>query len=473
MNELLAIIIYFSFLTLYAVKKERRSLTQSDFVIGNRSLNRWTAAIAAHASDMSNWLFMAYPGMIFIHGGKQIWVAIGLILMMWMNWVVVAPKMRKETEKLKAVTITGFFEHKLGCNWPSGRLITSIFLFLFYTIYIAGTLSGMGLLFKFLFPISYSMGVLIGIALIIPYLLIGGYFTLARVDLFQGLFLLSVILFVPLFIIVSSGGIQPLVSAVYENGKSFALISLKDSLSIWKSLFLMFGWGIGYFGQPHILTKFMGIRDPKEIRNSRIIGISWQFLSLFAATLVGFVGVAVFKGNLSDPEQVFIELVHHYFSPFIAGIFICAILAAIINAVGSMLLVLSTTITEDLYKRFIRTNCQEKEQLLISRLATIFSAIIAAGVALGKIGTIDQLVYYAWSGIGASFGPLVIASLYYNSLTARGAWLGMFIGGGLVAIWPLIGYPDIPSLIIAFPLSLFTIHIASKNTLFAKDRVSS
>lgn len=461
MTELLAICIYFSFLIAFAIAKQKRSLTQNDFVIGNRSLNRWTTALAAHASDMSNWLFMAYPGMVFLIGGQQIWVAIGLLLMMWLNWRIVAPRMRQESEKTGSVTITGFFEQKLGQNWPTGRLITSSFLFLFYTIYVAVTLYGMGLLIKTLFPVSYSMGIILGVALILPYVVIGGYLTLAQVDLFQGLFLLTVILFVPLYIGADFGGFKAVIAAVHENGKSFSLISAGGSLSIWKNVLLMLGWGIGYFGQPHILTKFMGIKDPKQIQSSRKIGMTWQVLSLLGATLVGFVGIAVFGNTLPDQEQVFIELVHNYFPPFISGIFLCAIIATIINSVGSMLLVLSTTITEDIYKRFLRKDSSEREQLFVTRMASALSALIAMAIALAKFATIDQLVMYAWSGLGATFGPLVIASLYFKRVTTTGAWIGMVVGGGTVAFWPLFR-TDIPPLVVAFPIALAAIHFASR-----------
>ncbi len=463
MTEFLAICIYFSFLIGFAITKQKRSLTQRDFVIGNRSLNRWTTALAAHASDMSNWLFMAYPGMVFLIGGQQMWVAIGLLLMMWVNWRLIAPRVRRETEKTSSITITGFFEQKLGQNWPIGRLVTSVFLFLFYTIYVAVTLYGMGLLVKTLFPVSYVTAIILGVALILPYVLIGGYLTLAKVDLFQGLFLLSVILFVPLYIGVDFGGVNAVIQAVKSHGKSFSLFSTNDPLSLWNSILLMLGWGIGYFGQPHILTKFMGIKDPQQIRGACRIGMTWHFLSLLGATLVGFVGIAVFGTGLPDHEQVFIELVHNYFPPFISGIFLCAIIATIINSVGSMLLVLSTTITEDIYKRFLRTDCSEKEGLLVTRLASALSALIAMGIALSKVATIDQLVMYAWSGLGASFGPLMIATLYSKRLTSTAAWVGMVVGGGTVAIWPLLGW-KIPPLIVAFPLALIAIHLASRMT---------
>ena len=458
MYEILAISFYFSFLFVYALRRQKKSLTQQDFVIGGRSLNKWTTALAAHASDMSNWLFMAYPGMIFARGGEHIWVAIGLILIMWINWKVVAPKIRVDTEKTKSVTLCGFFESKLEGNWEMGRIMTSAILFIFYTVYVAAILSGIAVLLESLFLISYTAGLLIGIGLVLPFLLIGGYSTLAQVDLFQGLFLLGVILFVPIFVLYSQGGVGLFVEAVGRHGKSFSLFGRETS--VWSHLLLMLGWGLGYFGQPHILTKFMGIKNPKDLSFSKNIGMSWQFLTLFAATLVGFVGIAVFQ-SLGDQERVFIELVRRYFPPFVSGIFLCAIIAAIINAMSSMLLVLSTTIVEDFYKRFSKQEVSEKKQLTLTRISCMISGLLALIIALPKFASINVLVQYAWSGLGASFGPLLIALLYYDRVTKLGAWVGMAVGGLTVCFWPLV-HTETPALVVAFPLSLITILISSR-----------
>ncbi len=460
MGEFFAILLYFSFLLFFAKAKQKRTLTQKDFVIGDRSLNSWTTALAAHASDMSNWLFMAYPGAIFISGGNHIWAAIGLTIMMWANWVFVAPKIRVHTEKMGSVTLCSFFEKRLGQNQSIGRLITSVALFFFYTVYVAAALCGIGALFQTLFPISYAVGVILGVTFILPFVLIGGYLTLARVDLFQGIFLLAVIIFVPLYIAFDFGGISAIVKAVHSHGRNISPFSSANLSTIWSHLLLMFGWGLGYFGQPHIISKFMGIRDPEQISASKKIGMSWQILSLMAATFVGFVGIAALS-NLNSPEYVFIALVKKYFSPFLGGIFLCAVLAAIINAVSSMLLVLSTTITEDLYKRFFNVNSSDRTQLVITRLACIVSALISMGIALPGFTTIDSLVKYAWSGLGATFGPLVIATLYFRYLSPFASWLGMAVGGAIVAFSPLLGIAN-HSLVLAFPAALGTIYLVSK-----------
>ncbi|NGX45257.1 MAG: High-affinity proline transporter PutP [Chlamydiae bacterium] len=470
MYEIFAIVLYFSLLFSYVKLKQKKGLTHIDFVIGKRSLNKWTTALAAHASDMSNWLFMAYPGAVFVMGGLHIWTALGLILIMWVNWTFIAPKIRVETEKKECITLCGFFESKLDQNWPSGRILTSIVLFVFYTVYVAAVLCGIGLLLNTLFHLPHHYGAIIGILLVLPFLLIGGYSTLAQLDLFQGIFLLCVILFTPLYIIHHTGGMGAMMASVAQNGRSFSLFGGAGISSIGGSLLLMFGWGLGYLGQPHILTKFMGIKNPEEISASKKIGLSWQVISLLAATLVGFVGIAVFN-TLENPENVFIALVREFFPPFVSGIFLCAIIAAIINAMSSMLLVLSTTIAEDFYRRFSKSVPSEKKQLLVTRLACILSAVIALTIALPNFSTIDALVLFAWSGLGASFGPLLIACLFFSRVTKIGAWLGIFSGASIAFFWPIL-QTNIPALIIAFPVSLFAIFAASYLFIYEKATIN-
>lgn len=455
MTEIFAIVLYLLLLFSYAKWKQKKGQTQDDFLIGGRSLSRWTTALAAHASDMSNWLFMSYPGLIFLLGGRQIWVAFGLTLIMWVNWVWIAPKIRVHSEKEGAITLCGFFESRLGQNWASGRLIISLSQFLFYTVYVAAILSGLAMLLQTLFPISYPMGILIGISLVIPLLLMGGYSTLAQVDLFQGTFLLFVILFVPLFVLGKGGGIASLIEAVHSQGKTFSPFGM----GMVGNLCLMLGWGLGYFGQPHIITKFMGIKEPKDLTFSKNLGMSWQVLSFLGATLVGFVGIAALP-NLQEHEMIFIELARTYFPPFFSGIFLCAILAAMINAMSSMLLVLSTTIAEDLYKRFSRKRLSDQKQLNLAKGACLIAGLLATAIALPHFATIDKIVLYAWSGLGATFGPLLIASLYFKRLSKKGAAIGMATGTLIVCLWPLTGI-DIPSLVVAFPLSLGTIYTTS------------
>lgn len=454
MTEIFAIFLYFAFLFSFAKIRRKGAMTQGAFVIGNRSLDKWTTALAAQASDMSNWLFMAYPGMVFIKGGAHVWAAVGLILIMWVNWKFIAPKIRIATEKSGSVTLCGFFESKLGSAWPSGRILTALFLFIFYTVYVAAILCGVGLLLHALFAVPYALGVVIGMGLVLPLLFMGGYSTLADVDLFQGLFLLAVILFVPVFVCSKMGGLPQVVALVAERGKSMSLFA-GSSHSLLGGLLLMLGWGLGYFGQPHVLTKFMGIRNPSDLKFSMKIGMSWQITSLLAATFVGFVGIAAYE-KLSDPQMVFIDMVRLYFPPFLSGVFLCAIIAAIVNAMSSMLLVLSTTVSEDFFKRFSKKEVSDKQLLFVSRAACVASALIALVIAMPNFASINALVEYAWSGLGATFGPLLIAFLFAPHVSKKSAWLGMFTGGFIVCIWPFVPL-EIPALTVAFPLSLIVL----------------
>lgn len=455
--ELFGIAIYFFFLFLVIFWKRKRKITQEEFVIGGRSLNRWTTALAAHASDMSNWLLMGYPGMVYLAGGRYLWAAIGLTTIMWLNWIWIAPKVREQTEKLECRTLVDFLEKRLGGNWAMGRIITASVLVIFYTVYVAAALYGMGILIESLFGLPFWLGVVLGVGVIVAYVVVGGYLTLAQVDLVQGMFLLGVLLFVSLF--VGKGiGVEGVMNAFARHGKSLNLFEG----GLYQNLLLAFGWGLGYFGQPHIVSKFMGIRDVADIRAAKRIGVSWQFLSMGAASLIAIVGVAYYDGGLADQERVFIDMVRGSFSPFISGVFLCAVIAAMINAVCSMLLVLSTTISEDIFLRFVKKDASDRQLLFVARLSSGVVALVAMGIALARFGSINDLVFYAWSGLGASFGPLLIMALYAKRLNGRAAWMGMAAGGGCVALWPLVRV-DIPSLVVGFVVALGVIWSMSKS----------
>lgn len=457
MIQLLAIILYFSLALGVGIFSYKRQTSTAGFLMGDRSLGTWLTALAAHASDMSNWLFMGYPAIIFVGGLFNAWVAIGLSLCMLLNWQWIAPKLRILTEKMGNLTLSSFFESRL--NDPGGkiRLFSAGICFLFYTIYIAAGLVGLGALAESLFGIQYSLGIVIGIGIVITYVLIGGFTTLAWLDLFQGLFLLGVILVVP-FLILSKVGGFPVIGQVLADKPSL-LPSLKG-VTLLQIVSMALGWGLGYFGQPHILTKFMGIRDVSKMKQSKRIGMSWMVLSLCAATFVGLVAVPFFSSGIYDPEMIFIEMVKENFSPFVIGLILCAIIAAIVNVMSSQLLVISSILSEDFYKKLFHKKASEKNLLKVSRLGILAVALLAFVIALIRPGSIFELVLYAWSGLGAAFGPLLIYMLYSKRVTKLGAWVGMLSGGLIAAIWPLINpflpvpiEPLLPAFIISFGLN--------------------
>lgn len=464
--QVAAIILYFSLLALVAYFSYQKNLTNTDFIIGNRSMNFWLTALAAHASDMSSWLFMGYPAVIFSSGVYQAWGGIGLLIFMFLNWKIVAPKVRIATEQYNCMTFSSLFENRLSDISGLIRLFTALMLFIFYTIYITAALVGMGLVLNTLFGLNYYFGVIVGVLIVVPYVFMGGYRTLAWIDLFQGIFLMLVIVFVPLYILPSVGWFSGINQAIQMQKLSSSLIPDTSISTLLEIFFLTVGWGLGYFGQPHIVTKFMGIKNVSEIVKSQRVGMTWMVLALGAATLVGLVGIPFFKLGLKVPAEVFIQMVKRSFPPFVVGFILCAVFAATINAMSSMVLVLSSSLAEDVYKK-LKKGASSKELLRVSRLSVVIVSLIAFTIAIAKISTIYELVFYAWSGLGASFGPLLLFCLYSKKVNKYGAWSGILTGGILAGVWPLFSdlLPiDVPALPPSFLLSCLTIWLVSKYT---------
>ncbi|MCB1107352.1 MAG: sodium/proline symporter [Chlamydiia bacterium] len=454
MIQLFAVIFYFSLALAIGIFSYKKQTSTEGFLMGNRSMGTWLTALAAHASDMSNWLFMGYPAIIFVGGLFNAWVGIGLSLCMFLNWQWIAPKLRTLTEKMGSLTLSSFFETRLGDHSGKIRLFSALISFLFYAIYIAAGLIGLGTLAESLFGIPYFFGILIGIGIVVAYVLMGGFRTLAWLDLFQGLFLLGVILIVPCIILFKGGGLSSIAIATTQKPSLFP--SLKG-LTLFQIITMSLGWGLGYFGQPHILTKFMGISDVSKMKQSKWIGMSWMVLSLGGATFVGLVGITFFTQGINNPEMVFIEMVKESFSPFAVGLILCAVIAAIINVMSSQLLIISSILSEDLYKQLFHKEASQKKLLFISRLGIVTVASLALAVAFAHPGSIFKLVLYAWSGLGAAFGPLLIYTLYSNKATKLGAWVGMLSGGCISAIWPIMNHylpVEVEPLLPAFIISL-------------------
>ncbi len=468
--ELVAIVIYFILLTMIGFFSFRKQKSDTDFLIGGRGLNYWLTALAAHASDMSSWLFMGYPAVIYAGGLVNGWTAIGLLVFMFLNWQLIAPRIRVATEQYNSLTFSSYFESRFADTSGWIRATTAVMAIVFYTIYISAGLVGFGLLLETLFNFSYHWGILIGILVVIPYVFVGGYTTLAWIDFFQGLFLMCVIIFVPFFVMHHLGGWDEVMTTIRQ--KNIPLQLIPNNLTVAGTaniLFMAAGWGLGYFGQPHIVTKFMGIKNVGEMSKSKWIGMTWMLISLAAATMVGLTGIAFFQKGivLTNSEQVFITMVRDVFHPFIVGFFLCAVLAATINAMSSQVLVLSTSLTEDFYKRFFKRNASSNELLLVSRAGILLVALLAYLIALGKFSTIYGLVLYAWSGLGSAFGPLLLLSLYSRKLNRYGAWAGILVGGIVSASWPFLNKKfiipslEIPPLIPGFVLSFVLILLVS------------
>ena len=466
---LFAFAIYFFILLAIGLISHRRQTSSADFIMGNRTLNFWLTALTAHASDMSAWLFMAFPAALFIRGMPAIWIAFGLIGGMYLNWQFIAEKLRIETEKTNSFTLSTYFERRFGDQSGVIRILTALMSVIFLTIYLGAGLYGMGLLFGSLFGINYYVGLSIAMLVVMTYTFFGGFITVAWTDFFQGVYLLGVLVLTAVIAYFTSPGMNAIAATAESRGISLHLIpnfSLPELLTI---IFLILSWGLGYYGQPHIVTKFMGIKTPSEITKAKYLGMSWQIASLGAAAAIGLTGLALFPHGLQNPELIFVETVKMLFNPFFVGFILCAVIAANMSTMDSQLLVCASVLSEDLYKHLLKKHASAKDLLNASRIAVLIVAVISLTIAFFSNSTILEMVLYAWTGLGCSFGPLIIMSLYSKRTNRYGAIAGILVGGVLAATWSLINpyvteFP-VPSMIPGFFASLLSIYLVSLATV--------
>lgn len=458
LSPALAFLLYIIIISCIGIFSTRKSRTASGYILGNRGLSYWVTAISANASDMSVWLFMGLPMAIFTDGLIQIWTAVGLIFFMFLNWHFVAPKLRRATEKYESLTLFTFFEKRLGESARSIRVIGALFATVFLTIYVSAGITGMGYLFESIFGLNYAFGCTLSIVAILIYISVGGFNAICYTDFAQGIFLLFVIVLVPgvvlFFPVEHAHNSAALVEALRE-----PFISTEPK-TIFKALVLAFGWGVGYFGQPHILNKFMAIKNPDELTKSKWLGTAWQVLALAGAVVSGLAAAYFFEQPPSNPELIFVDMVKALFNPFIAAFILCAILAATLSTIDSQVLVVASVMAEDFYAVMSGPRVSDKSVLLVSRITAILVCIFALGIALFKISSIFALVYYCWVGIGSAFGPLVIASLYFKKLTKNAALFGIIVGGSVGAFWITLG-SDISAALPGFLAGIATIWILS------------
>lgn len=441
---LISFAIYFVILLTIGLVFYRKNQTVKNYVIGNRSLNYWVTAISAQSSDMSSWLFMGYPALVFTLGAMQLWTAVGLVICMYLNWKLIAPALRAQTENFGALTIPTYLAKRFKDQTNLIIIISTLFCAYFFTCYISSGLVGMGKLFESAFNLPYSSGVLVGMGITLIYTLLGGFLAVSWCNLFQGLFLLAMIILVPLKGYLVVGGWQAIKLAAASKQISLVIWpSLGEALK--KVLILFGGFGIGTFGQTHILVNFMGIKDAKKLNNAMIVGIIWQVIALSCSIILGIVAIAYFKDGLSNSEHLFVYMARDLFPPLIAGFALCGMLAATLSTLNTQLMVSSSGLSEDLYPAITR----QKPTLLISRLATILIALISLLIALQNNSSIYDLVHYAWSGLGCTMGPAIIAALYFKSANKTGVIIGMLMGALIASTWVLTGFDQIiPTLIV-------------------------
>lgn len=412
----------------------------SDYILGGRNLGRWTTALSAGASDMSAWLLLGLPGYAYVAGYEAIWIAIGLMMGTTLNWFLVAPGLRQQSEVLgNALTIPEFLENRFQDKGHTIRTISAIFILFFFISYTSSGLVAGGKLFESVFNLPYDWAVLTGTIAILVYTTLGGFLAVSWTDLFQGLLMSLALVITALYALDTSGGWQTThYSMTIHNAALTDLFLTLDNQTLSTiGIISLLGWGLGYFGQPHILARFMAIRSHTMIPGARNIAIIWTSVSLICALLIGFSGIALAEINLfgTDSEKVFIEIVQLLFHPVPAGICLAAILAAIMSTADSQLLVASTAFTEDLYQALFKREASQTRLIAIGRTMVVCIALLACSMALHQEETVLGMVAYAWAGLGAAFGPVILLSLFWEKLTLRGAIGGIITGALTVIVW--------------------------------------
>ena len=447
----------------------RRTRNLSDFVLGGRRLGSWVAAFSASASDMSGWLLLGLPGYAYLAGLEAVWLALGLWVGTWLNWRLVAARLRSASQEAgDALTLPEYFSNRFHDRSGLIRIVSSCFVLLFFLFYTSSGLVAGGKLFEAVFGLPYLWAVASGVLVIILYTAFGGFLAVSWTDLFQGLLMILALVAIPLFAVQGLGGIDHVLMSIDESNSELlnpVTDSAGEPLGIIAIVSLM-AWGLGYFGQPHILARFKAIRDVAFVPKARRIAVSWVFVSLTAACLVGLVGIPVFETPLEDAEKVFIRLVNLMFHPLLAGICLAAILAAIMSTADSQLLVSSSTFTGDLYRLLLRKQASERELVIVGRLAVVTIALLAFLLAMDRDNKVLDLVAYAWAGFGAAFGPAVLLSLYWRGMNRWGALAGILSGGLTVVIWKPLqgGLFDLYEIVPGFLISLLMILVVSRLT---------
>ena len=454
----------------------RATTSFDDYILGGRRLGSFVTALSAGASDMSGWLLMGLPGAIYLSGLSEMWIAIGLIIGAWLNWLLVAGRLRIHTEiQNNALTLPDYFSNRFNDHKKILRVVSAIIILIFFAIYCASGMVAGARLFESMFGMSYTTALWISAIATISYVFIGGFLAVSWTDTIQASLMIFALLITPIVTILSLGDIS-IVNAALEAARPQAYNLFTDMSFV--AVLSLLAWGLGYFGQPHILVRFMAADSVKSIPNARRIGMTWMILCLGGAVAAGFFGIAYFELHPelaavvnANPETVFMELTKTLFNPWVAGVVLAAILAAVMSTLSCQLLVCSSTLTEDFYKAFIRKNASQKELVWIGRLMVLLIAILAIVLATNPESKVLGLVAYAWAGFGAAFGPLILLSLFWKRMNLSGALAGMVVGAVVVIAWKNISffastgvYEIIPGFICSFLAIIFFSLISKEPT---------
>lgn len=464
----IALGLYFAAMIFIGFLAFRRTTDHEDYMLGGRNLPPWVAALSAGASDMSGWLVMGLPGAIYLSGLIEAWIAVGLTIGAYLNWLLVAPRLRAYTQVSRnSITVPSFFENRLRDSSRLLRILAGVVILVFFTLYISSGMVAGGFFFESSFNSDYLLGMLLVAGVTLLYTLFGGFLGASFTDVVQGVMMLIALIVVPVSAVIAIGGFGEMGAAIDDLAPNHLSLLGGTALTGGVVLTIISGlaWGLGYFGQPHIIVRFMALRNPGEAKAARRIGMTWMIISLIGAVFSGLVGIAYMAHqgiDLTNSETVVLVMSQTLLHPFVAGLVLAAVLAAIMSTISSQLIVASSALVEDLFK-VVKKDPSPKLLVLLGRLTVLFVGIIAAVLAIVPNDTILGLVSFAWAGFGAAFGPLILLSLFWRKLTNWGALAGMFVGAASVfiykAIWPEL-YELLPgfvsAMLVAVVVSLLT-----------------
>jgi SSS family solute:Na+ symporter len=448
----ISLFIYFALMIAIGFYAMRKSTSTSEgYILGGRSLSAPVAALSAGASDMSGWLLLGLPGAMFVSGLGSAWIGIGLFVGAFANWVLVAPRLREQTVHYgNAITIPEFLANRFPTQAIPLRTVSAVVIVVFFAVYTASGLVAGGKLFESAFSgvisiggmSDYSAGIIITLGVVLAYTVVGGFLAVSMTDFVQGCIMMLALVIMPAVVLFGEGGGGFSQASQTLNATDPTLLSWTEGLTFigWLSAVT---WGLGYFGQPHIIVRFMAIRHLKDVPVARNIGMSWMFISLVGAVSMGVFGRAYAIRNgvdVADPETIFIILSELLFHPLVTGFLYAALLAAVMSTISSQLLVASSSLTEDFYRLFLRKEASEKETVGVGRISVVLVGLVAAVIASDPTSQVLGLVSNAWAGFGAAFGPLIILSLMWPRTNGAGAIAGMIVGALTVIIWISLGW---------------------------------
>ena len=456
-------IVYIFAMIVIGLYAARSTSSLKDYVLGGRSLGKVITGLSAGASDMSGWLLMGLPGALYVAGISQAWIAIGLTIGSWCNWKFVAARLRSFTQNASdALTLPDYFSARFKDKMRITAVISAFVILIFFVVYCASGMVSGARLFEQTFGLDYQNALLIGAVSTILYVCIGGFLAVSWTDAVQATLMIFALVITPVIIIADVGSISEANALVAAKGPDMANI-LKGTTFI--GLISLAGWGLGYMGQPHILVRFMAASTVRGMGGARRISIAWMIFCLLGAVMVGYYGVAFAAKHpdisVDNPEQIFIIVTQTLFTPWLAGILLSAILAAVMSTLSCQLLVSSTTLTADFYHRLIRKSASQTELVWVGRIMLLLVAAVAYIIAMDPNSGILKLVSYAWAGFGASFGPTVLISVFWKKMTLPGAVFGMISGAVTVIVWEYFNFLDLYSLVPGFIISCVVIFVVS------------